>query len=445
MPISDLQSPPHPVWRRVPAAEALGLDRWDADFSVHRRPTHQGWVMLAQLGAGISEGQRPGRDDDNPDAPLYRPSHLDRGVLRPEALHLRVAPARTSRAVGPGDVVIGKFLPPRAALITPGAPRHAPDANCLRVLFADVRQALWVTAVLSHPAFAEALSRQLAGSALPRLGARDLAQLPFPPPPEQLTAQTEAWSAAAEERLDAARDLLALQDEATELADDAGPPPPDACAPTWIRAADIADTLAPDQAALLGYQRALTERRWIALGDLLAFEPARRRDPLLAARLLRLQDADDELGFSTPPLAPVEPPWFRIYADPLRPGEVLLSTLGSAPKVLVNLPPAPETLWVVDAWARLDGGEHPGALALALGVPQVRWQLSAATTGAVRQFVTREELAQVRIPPFRASHAASLHHRAADALTRRATAHARLVALRDELQAAVTLAVEARP
>jgi hypothetical protein len=440
MPFPSTPAAVLPAWRFVPAAEVVVLDRWDADSNVRSTTIGASWRTVADLGGTVGEGVRVERTSA-PDLILYRPSHLVRGVVVPDSTHLGQAPVRTPRAVGPGDVVVSKFLPPRAALVTPATPRHPPDANCLRVLGLGADAALWLVALLGHPSFAATLALRGAGSVLPRVGARDLAELRVPERPPELTGFAIAWNEAADERLAAQRDLLALGSEAQRIADDSAPPLPNPRRPAWVAAGQIPDTWAPDQAALVHFEHQAARAGWVPLGRHLAREPARLRDPIPPARVLRLVHATGDLGFDVPPLAPVEPPWFRLYADPLRPGELLLSTLGSAPKVVLNVPAATSTVWVSDQWARLDAGDTTGALALVLGTSQVLWQLGCAATGAVRQFIGREDLAEVRVPPIPPAVANALHRRVSLALERRRKAEDRLDALRAELDALVSTVV----
>ena len=345
------------------------------------------------------------------------------------------------RALGPGDVVVSKFLPPRVALVTSQAPRHVPDGNCLRVLGLEPADALWLVALLAHPSFAKLVAQRGAGRTLPRIGARELAELPVPPTPPGLGPLAEAWTDAADQHLALHRGLMELRAEVQSIADDAAPPPPDPRHPSWVRAWEMPDTWAPDQAALLAYQRRLGRSGWVPLEPFLAPEPARLRARIPPARVLRLGHASGDLGYRLPELEPVRPPWFRLYADPMRPAEVLLSTLGSAPKVVVNLPTADSTVWLSDQWARLDGGSTPGALALLLGVSQVAWQLERAATGAVRQFIGRVELAKIRIPSLSRGEARALHDRLVSLLERRTRVDQQLGGLRAELAGLVDAAM----
>jgi hypothetical protein len=155
-------------------------------------------------------------------------------------------------------------------------------------------------------------------------------------------------------------------------------------------------------------------------------------------------DATGDLGFQLPEVETISPPWFRLYAKPLQGGELLLSTLGSSPKVVLNQPPASEQVWLSDQWARLDGGATSGALALALGTEQVAWQLGSAATGAVRQFIVRSDLGEVRVPVWNSASARGLHRRALSILERRSGVEKRLDRLRAQLAAMVATALEVR-
>lgn len=435
MRVNPSRSPSVAGWRVVRAEEAVCLERWDAETCLWPTSTARS-ASLASRGAELLGGARSGQAPLD-ETLLYRPSSLEDGLLWPSREQLTRGPGRSPWAVGPGDVIVSRFLPPRAAFVSPGAPRHALDANCIRITGLRPAEALWLVGLLAHPMFAAALAQRSAGRMLPRVGARDLEDLPIPAAPAELGAVAEAWTEASDERLAVQRELLGLRAEAQGIADETVLPLPDASRPAWVAPAEVADTWAPDQAACVRYQLALARAGWLTLEHFLLREPERLRVAIPPARVLNLGGATGDLGFREPQLAPVQSPLFRLYADPLRPQEVLLSTLGTAPKVVLNLPPSPSTVWLSDQWARLDGGATPGALALVLETAQVGVQLASGATGAVRQFIGREELSAVRVPPLASSVAASLHGRLVGVLERRQRADARLRTLRDTLHAHV--------
>jgi hypothetical protein len=108
---------------------------------------------------------------------------------------------------------------------------------------------------------------------------------------------------------------------------------------------------------------------------------------------------------------------------------------------VLNQPPVASTVWLSDQWARLDAGEAAGAVALLLGTRQVIWQLGCAATGAVRQFIGREELAEIRLPALPPTAAGALHRRVVAALERRRKAEQRLASLRSDLARHVDVAL----
>jgi hypothetical protein len=187
MPLArPVASAPTP-WRHLPAGLLAGMGRLDAGYCLRERQLTRHWSTLAELGAQVGEGQRSGRGEGSA-ASCYRPSHLSRGLVVPDDRHLRAEPRSSPRSVGPGDVLVGKFLPARAALASSATPRHSPDGNCLRVVGLRPGMGLWLTALLNHPRTMPVLSRLSDSRSLPRLGARDLAEWPIPPPPTDLAS-----------------------------------------------------------------------------------------------------------------------------------------------------------------------------------------------------------------------------------------------------------------
>jgi hypothetical protein len=253
----------------------------------------------------------------------------------------------------------------------------------------------------------------------------------------------QPWSDAAEARMAAEQGITDLMAAVQEEADASAPPLPAHCEPTFAEPELLGDTLAPDQVGLARYQLALARAGWRSLEEVLVSEASRVREDLPPVRVLRLSDADDTFGFHLGDAVPVRQASFRLYAAPLGPAEVLLSLLGSSPKVVLHHPPAGTTVWVPDQWARLSDS-HPGALALALTIRQVHWQLSRGTTGVIRQYVGREELGRLRVPALPASRAERLHQQFSELLERRRDAELRLKVLRERIDGLVTQSIGGR-
>lgn len=403
-----------------PVAPML-VDRWDASAHLGSYANESVWVRMLQRVGRAEEGARA-----EAKGLAWRPSNLVDGLVFPTTEQLQHSPPAHEKAVGPGDIVLSKFLPVRAGVVVDATPRLPADGNCIRLGGATLVDALWIVLLLTHAAFAPVVARLSGGAVLPRIGVRDLRSLSIPPPPGAVTAWVPGWWEAANALTEAERGIAELMSLAQGLADDSGAEVPDARLPAFVAPVLVQDTWVPEQVALARYRVALVSRGWFRLAPRLVTNPPRVRERLPAVRLLRLADANDTFGFTPPPVAETGENQFRVYAMPLQAGEVLLSTLGSASKLLINYPPAESTLWLSDQWVRLQSVADAGAMALLLTTTQVRWQLERAATGVVRQFVGRDELGEVLLPPISADAALDLHQRLWKLLHARAEAQKRL-------------------
>ena len=400
------------------------------------------WVApgVAALGEGLGSGRfvhgvREGlrvRSVEKGLRPLYGPSHIRRMALVADR---EEAAVRTGRrfAVGPGDVVVSKFLPLRAAWVVPAAPRHPLDANCLRIVGLTPAAGFWVASLLNHPAFSAATVRRMKGKMVARIGLRELQDLRVPPVPPEAKGLAEGWQALEAERLGWLREVRALRAEGDDLIRLNGPSLPNPQRSRFFPAVYCDRSWLPVHVRLLTFQEQLRLQHWPRLQEWTAKAPRRLRGRAEKAdRLLQLSHAEGEVGFRLPDPAPLAVPGFRVYAEPLEPGEVLLSLLGSSSKVVFNFPAPPETVWVSDHWVRFPGLKNPGALALTLLSEPVQWQLRHASTGLAQQFMTHEAVAQVRIPPLDTAIKARRHDRLCRALDGLATVRARQVVLHQE-------------
>lgn len=426
-----------PAHRRVAVSVQLLADRWDADVHVHALTRGAGWTTIGALAGRVVEGVRGAM------GPVFHPSELVDLAMLPGPAHFAEPDASVREAVGPGDVVLSKLFPVRAAVVTGAVPRIPVDANCARIIGLTASSALWVAAMFTHPAFGPSLLHLAAGRILPRIGVRDLIALSLPPPPIEVEGVAVEWCQAVDEQIHAVREIGDLRVEVQHFADETAPIPPNARTPAFVSARQLPGAWLPDHVARALFAADLAEGGWQSLDDLLAPEPGRLRQRVPPIRVLRLSDVDDALGFRLPDPEPAPEPLFRLFAQPLRADEVLLSTLGSAPKVVFHHPPNDSTVWLPDAWARLRPHPAAGALALALTTQQVVWQLERAATGVVRQYVGRDELGQVRIPVLPAATAARIHARLCSTLERRKMSAARIAQLRTRVDALITRSLAA--
>jgi hypothetical protein len=88
----------------------------------------------------------------------------------------------------------------------------------------------------------------------------------------------------------------------------------------------------------------------------------------------------------------------RVFSEPLHADDVILSTLGSNPRVafMVSKPQVP--VHAVDHWERLRFRAHAAAFALILQTGAVTRQLRSFASGSVQQFVRPEDIQRLFLP-----------------------------------------------
>ncbi len=425
------------AYRWFPPISPLLDQRWDAEVFVHGLDELGAWLALGDLRARIREGERLAAADAH-DLGVYRPSSI-RGLALDDSDLAPMPPSWGEMAtVGPGDVVVSKFLPVDAAWVAPVTPRRPVDANCARIIGLQAEVGFWVANVFEHPTYQRSLARRAAGAALPRIGLRDLRALRVPSPAAGLKVLVRDWSHASRRRATAWLDVRRLRAEVNDRIAEDAPSPPDQRAPRFYASAEFGDSWVPVHAALQRFQADVDRRGWRPLGELISQESERLRGRRLAAlRVLRLSDTNGLFGFDLPELAELRHPSFRIYSHPLQPEELLLSVLGSSPKAVFNHPAKDSTVWLSDHWVRFRGLASPGALALVMECPPVTWQLRLAASGAARQFVARGDLAEIRIPWPEPTEARRWHERLVSALEEAAEAEAKLADIRAEVMGLV--------
>src|SRR6267142_3195110 len=101
--------------------------------------------------------------------PIYRMSNVGELELRlgPEYC---VPPAGSDmHCVRPGDVVVTKGVPIRAAIASSQVFRHRVDANCYVIRGLNQTDGFWVALCLNQPAYAEYLTRKAGAAIVPRV------------------------------------------------------------------------------------------------------------------------------------------------------------------------------------------------------------------------------------------------------------------------------------
>lgn len=332
--------------------------------------------------------------------PVYRQGNIGRLRLVLGEHHWEPPQIGGRWCVQPGDIVLNKLAPVRAAFVAPTARRHPVDGNSLIVRGLSRSAAVWVAVCLSHHGY-EALLLTESG-VLRRAGVRALASLRVPPVPAQMEGLSARLRDALDEQTLASEALHRIRVEANEVASAAPTQAHDlATGAFFTRDAVTNDSWLPSATALRAEQTVLEDEvGWLAIGELASFDArvrlARAHE---AARVLRLSDVGDDLfvssldGAASSELIPS-----RTMATALVPGEVLLSTLGSSFRAAYVDDDVRPNTFPVDSWVRLRFRETPAAWALLLSTEPLRSQAARLAVGSVQQFVPPDALRSLRVP-----------------------------------------------
>jgi len=409
--------------------EAL-QQRWDPLGVIYALPTGKGWWQVGDRAPMVSSSLRMyALNVDLEETPLYRVPDLEGDLLNPpmeywEEGSLKKIPNELEPyRMQPGDVAITQLAPPRAVWGTQATPRLPLADNWFLVKGLKKTEGFWLTQYLNHPEIQQRLAHQVSGTMLPRLNLGDIKGLSFPPLPEEARELAIKWGELEATHFAALEDLQELQLQLEARINATIPDLPNIQSPAFFSPELIDDILLPGFSHLSAFQAQLDREGWLPLK---AFIASPKRGPKRlsgkdspALRVLRMTEVNERFGFKLPEESEVTSRLSNLQAAPLEPDEVLLSTLGSAPKVVFNHPPArvqeedgttrPVDLYLSDYWARMKA-PFSGALALVLNTQVVKWQLAQSTIGVAQQMVTRQALMQVRVPPLlKASEGEALH------------------------------------
>jgi len=364
-------------------------------------------LTVADLGGQVLEGWRvsetPGAltyDARAATTPIYRQSNVGRLRLLLSAPHWDPPQVTDRWCVQPGDVVLNKLAPVRAALVSPAARRHPVDGNSLIVRGLPRPAATWLAICLNRPEYEQLLL--IESGVLRRVGLGMLSSLRVPPVPAEMDALSMALRDLLDEMLLGGESVHRVKAEATQVA----------VAPSgrrdlregtfFEREAMSSDNWLPASVALRADQCVLSEDLdWLPIRALAtADDRSRLQSPPEGARALRLSDVTDDLFVgsaeeSTNAAALVPG---RILGKALIPGEVLLSTLGTSFRVAYVDEGVQANTFPTDGWVRLRFRETPAAWALLLSTPQLRLQTTRLAVGSVQQFVPPDALLSLHVP-----------------------------------------------
>lgn len=376
-------------------------------------------VDLGRFASEIIEGKRetPSVGPQREEGPVYRQANLApmRWKLTPEQWKQPTFLDRT--CVRPGDVVVNKLAPVRAAVVTSRLYRHPVDSNCYLIRGMDQPIAFWAALCLNQPLYAEYLVRLAGASILPRVTMRALRELPLLMAPTEARSLAEKTCGLLDSFLSQEENLRRLLSEAQDRIC-----PPETIRfwrgrlasldkPTWWRRVPgnvITDSLLPGHSLFELLRQELQENLgWVPLERCLAPEkeqPPRTRLPISdessqpKLRCLRISDVGTDLTVAqAPSIEDVDWP-SRVYRRPLRQEEVLVSLLASSPTVAYAGEIPRTDIYVTDHWERLLFRDTPGAWAIILSNPLVGIQLRLLAQGSARQFLSTGAVSRVLVP-----------------------------------------------
>ena len=146
-------------------------------------------IELGKLGTCL-EGWRvslnrnsPSYDSRIEQSPLYRQQNVEFGYLNLTVKHWEKPPLKKEIwSVQPGDILIPKIAPLKAALINEGHPRHPADGNLLILRRVESGMAVWVLLCLNMGDYTRRLTSSSSTGKLLRVGKKAINALKLPSP-----------------------------------------------------------------------------------------------------------------------------------------------------------------------------------------------------------------------------------------------------------------------
>ncbi|WP_414569530.1 hypothetical protein [Nostoc sp. CCY 9925] len=349
------------------------------------------------------------------ETPIYRQANLDCMKFRLDPEHWEKPTMEEEWCVQPGDVVLNKIPPVRAAVVTFRLPRHPVDANCILIRGVQSPFGVWVAFCLNQKPYEAYLVQRQGSAILPRVSLRVLSNMhiPLPTVEEASVLQGNVWD-WNDEILDNHESLVRLlgeveaymAEEHKQLDESEAVSSDSLSTGRFFPGESIDDSLLPTHVQLSHRLHQLKHQLgWVSLAKLLSADEIPRSrlhgDVPQRGYYLRLSDIGTDLSFSQPEETESERlshMFYRVFREPLTPGEVLLSTLVSHPRVAF-IDEAPSTkIYVTDHLERLRFRETPGAWALVLNTTAIRTQLKGMAIGTVQQFTYPANIPRLTVP-----------------------------------------------
>jgi hypothetical protein len=412
----------HPIYRHISPELLDQEDVWGADLfcgSAAQVLLGEGPRMtLKELGGRCFEGWRVSTNPEASDyddrierSPVYRQVNLEPMRFRLDAEHWQSPTVENEEwCVQPGDIVLNKLVPIRAALVTDRTYRHPVDANCLLVRGLNRMTSAWVAFCLNQQPYEAYLTQHQGQAVLPRASLRELRQLRLPPPPEAMRRLGEAFWSMNDGLLEIEELMMrcmenveeTIKEDVQKLQTEEPFNQANLGAGRFLPAEAIEDSLLPNHVESAYLRQQLRRKlRWqpiTKVGLLHGANRERFNQVLRDIPYLRLSDVGQDLMVEHIEPLPVTQAT-RIYKQPLAEGEVLLSTFVSNSRVVFVDGGLDETVYATDHWERLRFLDTPAGWALVLNTQPIRSQLEGLAMGTVQQFIYADRIQKLLVPP----------------------------------------------
>lgn len=358
---------------------------------------HQPLSSLAE----VVEGERGfGSSGDAESTDAYRASSISAFEINPTPDQWSAAVPFGEHQLQPGDVIVKRVAPVLAAFVPVGLPALPVDSSFFVIRGLTEADAWWIAFCLNHPTCADYLLSKSGRGVLSRVSLSVLRRWTAPETPARFSALARRLAEVLSNRTFLASRIAALEaDVETAVAEQMA-----------TTAYEDSEERFAQRSWSFFFPAALTDPSWLPLHVATEYRSEvlhRDRDwqPLPAYllpgspsrnRFSRLDEPLPVLRFSDVnhvPLVPAALPSSRpaqanrVFRNPLQPEDVLLSTLGSSPRVAFTPASLQPPVYAVDHWERLRFRSHAAAFALILQTGAVTRQLRSLATGSIQQFI----------------------------------------------------------
>ena len=362
--------------------------------------------------ARVFEGERELMQvDEEGSGFAYRAGSISPFELNPSAEQWRTLPWPSSRSLLPGDVLFKRVAPVAAAVVPVGVPLFPADGSYIVIRGLSEFHAWWIALCLNHRTFADYLLSKSGRGILSRVSLSVLRTWVMPTMPADFSRLARRLAELLQKRTFLASQIAALKSDVDTAVDEQ----------MAATAYDDSEQRFASRSWSFFFPAALTDLSWLPIhiatsyrsemlhrdrdwqplpSCLLPDAPSRDRLPPMddPIPVLRLSDVGNVPLVPSTLTASVPAQANRVFRDPLQPEDVLLSTLGSSPRVAFSPVSLQPPVYAVDHWERLRFRSHAAAFALILQTSALTRQLRSLASGSIQQFVRPEDIQRLFLP-----------------------------------------------